>query len=228
MTELSTLEHETGPDPDAAVIWLHGLGADAHDFEPVVPVLALGPGRPVRFVFPNAPVRPVTLNAGIPMRAWYDIGDLDPDGRPEDEAGIREAAVSVGALVQAQLRRGIPSPRIVLGGFSQGGATALFTGLRYSSRLAGIIGLSCYLPLPGSLAAELSADNRSTPVFQGHGSADPVVPEWLGRAAHEQLVAAGLTVDWRTYAMPHAVIPEELNDVRAFLDKCLPAVSGAA
>jgi phospholipase/carboxylesterase len=183
MDELSTLVRETGPVPDAAVIWLHGLGADARDFEPVVPSLALSPQRPLRFVFPDAPVRPVTLNAGMPMRAWYDIGDLDPAGRPEDAAGIRRAADSVGALLRAQIEQGIPAQRIVLGGFSQGGATALFTGLRFPERLAGVIGLSCYLPLVETLAAEGSAANRSTPIFLGHGLADPVVPAWIGRTS---------------------------------------------
>lgn len=227
MNELTTLVRESGPEPDAAVIWLHGLGADAYDFEPVVPMLSLGPARPVRFVFPNAPVRPVTLNAGMRMRAWYDIGDLDPDGHPEDESGIRAAAVTVGALLQAEIDRGIAARRIVLGGFSQGGATALFTGLRFTQRLAGIIGLSCYLPLARTLAAELSVENRVTPVFQGHGEADPVVPEWIGRTSHEQLVAAGCAASYATYPVPHAVIPQELADVRAFLDGVLPAVSAA-
>ncbi|UCG72205.1 MAG: alpha/beta fold hydrolase [Chromatiales bacterium] len=227
MDELTTVVRETGPQPDAAVIWLHGLGADAYDFEPVVPMLALGTGRPLRFVFPNAPVRPVTLNAGMQMRAWYDIGDLDPDGHPEDEAGIRQAAASVGNLLQVQIAAGIPAGRIVLGGFSQGGATALFTALRFPQRLAGAVGLSCYLPLARTLAEEISAANRSTPVFQGHGEADPVVPEWIGRSSHEQLVAAGCDAAWRTYPIPHAVIPEELADVRAFLDRCLPPITGA-
>ena len=227
MDELSTLVRESGPAPDAVLIWLHGLGADAYDFEPVVPMLALGTDRPLRFVFPNAPVRPVTVNAGMQMRAWYDIGDLDPDGRPEDEAGIRQAEVGVRALLQAEIDRGIPARRIVLGGFSQGGAMALFTALRFPHRLAGVIGLSCYLPLARTLAAEISAANRSTPIFQGHGEADPVVPEWIGRASHDQLLAAGCDAGWRTYPMPHAVIPEELADVRAFLDRRLPAVSGA-
>lgn len=227
MNQLSTLVRESGPAPDAAVIWLHGLGADAHDFEPVVPMLALGPNRPLRFVFPNAPVRPVTVNAGMQMRAWYDIGDLDPDGHPEDEGGIRSAAISVGALLNAEIARGIPAERIVLGGFSQGGATALFTGLRFPQRLAGIVGLSCYLPLARTLAAEITPANRSTPIFQGHGEADPVVPEWIGRASHEQLQAVNGDAEWRTYPIPHAVIPDELADVRAFLDRCLPAVSGA-
>ena len=227
MTALNALVRETGTSPDATVIWLHGLGADAHDFEPVVPALALGPGRPLRFIFPNAPVRPVTLNAGMQMRAWYDIGDLDPDGHPEDEAGIRSALVSVGALLAAEIEGGIPAERIVLGGFSQGGATALFTGLRYPERLAGIVGLSCYLPLAATLPDELSDANRSTPVFQGHGQADPVVPEWIGRASHEQLVAAGCAATWHSYPIPHAVIPEELADLRAFLDACLPALSDA-
>lgn len=227
MDELSTLVRETGPAPDAAVIWLHGLGADAYDFEPVVPMLGLGAGRPVRFVFPNAPVRPVTVNAGMQMRAWYDIGDLDPEGHPEDEAGIRAAALSVGGLLQAEIDGGIPAHRIVLGGFSQGGATALFTGLRYALPLAGIVGLSCYLPLGGTLATEVSDANKTTPVFQGHGEADPVVPEWIGRMSHERLLAAGCDASYHTYPIPHAVIPEELADVRAFLDRVLPAVSDA-
>jgi phospholipase/carboxylesterase len=227
MAELETLVRETGPAADAAIIWLHGLGADAYDFEPVVPVLALGPGRPLRFVFPNAPVRPVTLNAGMRMRAWYDIGDLDPAGRAEDEAGIRHAAEAVGQLLAAEIEGGIPAGRIVLGGFSQGGATALFTALRFPQRLAGVVGLSCYLPLPAALAAELHPANATTPIFLGHGEADPVVPDWIGRSSCAHLMQAGCNVAWHSYAMPHAVVPEELADVRAFLDGCLP-VSGAA
>jgi len=226
MQALEVIEVDTGPAPDAAVIWLHGLGADGHDFEPAVPMLALGPERPVRFLFPHAPVRPVTLNAGMAMRAWYDLAHLEPE-RQEDEAGIRAAAQAIGELVAAQARAGIPSHRVVVAGFSQGGATALFTGLRYPQRLAGLIGLSCYLPLPQFLAAEIAPANQDTCVFQGHGEADPVVPCEMGLASHRQLTAAACQAEWHTYPLAHSVSPDELEDVRGFLQRCLPSLSDA-
>jgi phospholipase/carboxylesterase len=227
MQALEVIEVQTGSTPDAAVIWLHGLGADGHDFEPAVPMLALGPERPVRFLFPHAPVRPVTLNAGMSMRAWYDLAHLEPE-RQEDEAGIRAAAEDIGALVAAQAEAGIPSHRVVVAGFSQGGATALFTGLRYPERLAGIIGLSCYLPLPQTLATEIASANQNTPIFQGHGQSDPVVPCELGLASHRLLMAAACQAEWHTYPLAHSVSPDELQHVRAFLQRCLPPLSDAA
>ena len=224
MTSLDSIQVETGPAPDAAVIWLHGLGADGHDFEPAVPMLGLGPDRPLRFVFPHAPVRPVTLNGGMAMRAWYDIVDLTPEGR-DDEAGIRAAAESIGALIDAQGDVGIPPERVVLAGFSQGGAMALFTGLRYPARLAGVIGLSCYLPLATHFVAERSTANAATPIFQGHGEVDPVVLCDMGLTAHRQLTEAGCDAEWRTYPLAHSVSPTELQDVQAFLARCLPALA---
>jgi len=226
MQALEVIEVETGPAPDAVVIWLHGLGADGHDFEPAVPSLTLGPERPVRFLFPHAPIRPVTLNAGMRMRAWYDLAHLEPEGQ-EDEAGIRAAAEDIGALVAAQTQLGIPSHRVVLAGFSQGGAMAFFTGLRYPERLAGIIGLSSYLPLPQALATEISSANRNAHVFQGHGVSDPLVPCEMGLASHQQIEAAGCHAEWSTYPIEHSVSPDELQDVQTFLQRCLPPVSGA-
>ncbi len=214
---LETFEHCASDSPVGAVIWLHGLGADAHDFEPVVPLLDPGAGRPLRFVFPNAPQRPVTLNAGMVMRAWYDIKTLERGG-DEDEPGLRATAAAVSALIADQVRRGVPAERIVLAGFSQGGAMALFTGLRYPEKLAGLIALSCYLPMASTLAAEASAANRSVPIFMAHGLHDPVVHPSFGQLSCEALRAAGYSPDWRTYPMPHSVIPEQLEDIRGFLD----------
>ncbi|HHQ14094.1 MAG TPA: carboxylesterase [Chromatiales bacterium] len=218
MADLQTFEHETGPDPVAAIIWMHGLGADAHDFEPVVPVLDLGPDRPVRFVFPNAPERPVTINAGMRMRAWYDIAGQSIEHR-EDEAGIRAAAQQIGSLIQREFERGLTANRILLAGFSQGGAIALFTGLRYPQGLGGIIALSCYLPLADTLAAEASADAIRTPIFMAHGEADNVLPLWIGQASRDRLLAAGYQVEWHSYPIMHTVDPQELMDLRAFLTR---------
>jgi phospholipase/carboxylesterase len=217
MDELETLEIETGPQPVAAVIWLHGLGADAHDFEPVVPILNLGPDRPMRFIFPNAPVQPVTINGGMSMRSWYDILGLEAGSR-EDVAGVRAIAGPIAALLDREQQRGLSADRILLAGFSQGGAMALYTGLRYPSPLAGILALSCYLPDAASLEAELPAANRAVPIFMAHGNADPVVAPSLGQKSFQQLLAAGCEVSWKSYPMPHSVIPEELADIRQFLD----------
>jgi phospholipase/carboxylesterase len=211
-----TVEVETGRDPAGSVIWLHGLGADGHDFEPIVPDLARPGERALRFVFPHAPIRPVTLNGGFAMRAWYDIVALDRRG-PEDEAGIRASEATVAALIRRENARGVPSERIVLAGFSQGGAVALFAGLRYPQKLAGLMGLSCYLLLAGRLATERAAVNQATPVFLAHGLQDPVVVPALGEEAHRQLSAAGYAVEWHTYGMPHSVCPQEVADVAAWL-----------
>ena len=180
------VEVETGRNPAASVIWLHGLGADGHDFEPIVPELVSPGERALRFVFPHAPVRPVTLNNGYPMRAWYDIAALDR-GAPQDEAGIRASQARIGELIRRENERGVATQHIVLAGFSQGGAMALYGGTRYPERLAGIMGLSCYLLLAPTLAAERAAANQATPVFLAHGSQDPVVSPVLGEQARRQL-----------------------------------------
>ena len=210
------VEVETGANPTAAVIWLHGLGADGHDFEPIVPEL-VGPGeRALRFVFPHAPIRPVTLNGGFAMRAWYDIVSLERRG-PEDEAGIRASQATVEALIQRENARGVPAARIVLAGFSQGGALALLAGTRYREKLAGIMGLSCYLLLAGRLTAERSVANQSTPIFLAHGLEDPIVAPALGEHARAVLEAAGYSVEWHSYAMPHSVCPAEVADIARWL-----------
>jgi len=213
--QAQALEIETAPSPDAAVLWLHGLGADGHDFEPVVPQLRLPPQLRVRFVFPHAPVRPVTLNMGMRMRAWYDI--LQLGGGREDEAGIRESQALLEALIARERRRGVAAQRIVLAGFSQGGAVALHTGLRHAERLAGILALSTYLPLAGSLAPEHSAANLGVPLFMAHGRFDDIIPIERARQSRVALEGLGCKVEWREYAMPHAVCGEEIADIAAWL-----------
>lgn len=214
------VEIETGPKPDGAVIWLHGLGADGHDFEPIVPQLVSPGERALRFVFPHAPIRPVTLNGGFAMRAWYDIASLDRHG-PEDERGVRESQTAIEALIARENARGIPSGHIVLAGFSQGGALALYTGTRHRDRLAGIMGLSCYTVLGGHFAAERSPANQATPIFLAHGSADPVVAPLLGEQARRLLVDSGYAVEWHTYSMPHSVCPQEVTDIAGWLRRVL-------
>lgn len=215
-----TVEVETGPEPVASVIWLHGLGADGHDFEPIVPQVSLGPEHPVRFVFPHAPIRPVTLNGGMAMRAWYDILGLDRSAA-EDEAGIRQSATIAQALIERESARGVPTERIVLAGFSQGGAMALFTGTRYPARLAGIMGLSCYLPLASTHSREANTANGETPLFLAHGTYDPVVTLQMGETSREFLTRHGYAIEWHTYPMPHAVCPEEIADIRAWFSRVL-------
>lgn len=214
------VEVETGRSPTGTVIWLHGLGADGHDFEPIVPQLVNPGERALRFVFPHAPIRPVTLNAGYAMRAWYDIIALDRRTR-EDETGIRASQTLVDALIRREQARGIAPERIVLAGFSQGGAMALFAGTRYPERLAGIMGLSCYLLLGTTFAAERHVANHDTPIFLAHGLEDPVVSCRLGEEAHRQLEAAGCTVEWHAYSMPHSVCPQEVADIAAWLRRVL-------
>jgi phospholipase/carboxylesterase len=214
------VEVETGPNPAAAVIWLHGLGADGHDFEPIVPELVRPGERALRFIFPHAPVRPVTLNGGFVMRAWYDIIALDRRG-PEDEPGIRASQATIDALIQRENARGIASERIVLAGFSQGGAMALFAGASYPHRLAGIMGLSCYLLLAGRWAAERAVANAATPIFLAHGREDPVVLPALGEEARRALVAEGYAVEWHAYSMPHSVCPQEVADIATWLRRVL-------
>lgn len=218
---LETVEIEPRGAADAAVLWMHGLGADGHDFESLVPELRLPASPAVRFVFPHAPVRPVTINGGQRMRAWYDIAGFDR-GAAQDEAGIRESAEALFALLRRERERGIPAERIVVAGFSQGGAMALFVGPRWPERLGGVIALSTYLPLADSLAAEAHPANAAVPVLMAHGSFDPVVPVAAGEASRERLRALGYDVDWRSYPMPHSLCAQEVEDLRGFLLRALP------
>lgn len=217
---LDCVEVGAGDEAGASVIWLHGLGADGHDFEPIVPELRLPPELGVRFLFPHAPVRPVTLNAGMAMRAWYDIIALGGNAQ-QDEAGIRQSARQVAALMQREHDRGVPANRIVLAGFSQGGAIALHLGLRHPERLAGIMGLSTYLPLGDTVEAERHEANASTPVFLAHGSMDPVVPMTMGERSRDGLQAMGYPVEWHDYPMVHQVCMEEIEDISAWLQRVL-------
>jgi phospholipase/carboxylesterase len=208
---LETIEIETGPAPRAAVIWLHGLGADGHDFESIVPELALPTA--VRFVFPHAPVQPVTINGGARMRAWYDV----THDRRQDIEGIRASQARVEALIARERRRGIVARALVLAGFSQGGAIALHTGLRHSERLAGLLALSTYLPLSETLEQEASPANRGLPIFMAHGTHDPVLPLSWAEHSRDRLVALGYRVEWHEYPMPHSVCGEEIVDISRWL-----------
>jgi len=212
---LQTVELEPAQPATAAVIWMHGLGADAHDFEPVPPELGLPPELAVRFIFPNAPRIAVTLNMGLVMPAWYDITSLDARG--QDEKGIRESARRVEQLIQREVDRGIPTERIVLAGFSQGGVIALHTGLRHARQLAGILVLSAYLVFPERLADEASPANQATPVFHAHGSFDPMVPIELGHRTRDELQGRGYRLEWHEYPMEHQVCIEELRAIGSWL-----------
>jgi len=212
---LETIEIETGPHPSAAVIWLHGLGADGHDFEPVVPELRLPASKPVRFIFPNAPQRPVTINMGMRMPAWYDI--LQMGGGAEDEAGIRESQGAIEKLIAQQRQSGIPARKIVLAGFSQGGAIVLQTALRHAERLAGVMALSTYLPLQSKLGPERNPINNDLPVFMAHGAFDPMIPMARALQSRDAMRSLGYPVQWREYPMPHSVCPQEIADIAAFL-----------
>jgi phospholipase/carboxylesterase len=216
---LDAIEITTGAAPELAVLWLHGLGADGHDFEPIVPELGLR--FAVRFVFPHAPVRPVTINGGMAMRAWYDILGFERGSR-EDAAGIRSSAAAVTELIDREIARGMPSERIVLAGFSQGGAVALQTALREPRPLAGVLALSTYLPLAATLASERSTENAGIPIFMAHGTADSVLPLSLAESSRRALEALGYAVDWHVYPMPHSVSPEEISAIGAWL-AALPA-----
>lgn len=201
---------------DAAVIWLHGLGADGYDFVPMVPELRLPATARVRFVFPHAEVRPVTVNAGYAMRAWYDIRELSPDGR-DDEAGLSAATGRIERYIERERAGGIAARRIVLAGFSQGGATALHVGLRHATALGGIVALSAYLPLRARLAAEIAPANRTTPILMCHGREDVVVLPAFGEQSRDALLAAGLNVEWRQYSMGHQLCDPEIHDIAAWL-----------
>ena len=218
---LQTIEIETTPNPNAAVIWLHGLGADYHDFEPLVPEIVPRRERAWRFVFPNAPVRPVTINGGMSMRAWYDILGFDRL-TTEDTAGFRDTDARVAELIGREIERGIPAARIVLAGFSQGGAVSLYTGLRYPERLAGLLALSCYLPLAGTLAAEASARQCRGADLHGSRSRGRRAADRHGAQSREKLKALGFAVEWHQYRMAHSVCQAEVADIREFLFRVLP------
>jgi phospholipase/carboxylesterase len=220
-TMLETIEVETEIRPTAAVIWLHGLGADGHDFEPIVPEIVRPGERAWRFVFPNAPVRPVTINGGVSMRAWYDLMGLDRQAA-EDVAGFRDTDVQIRQLIAKEDERGIPANRIVLAGFSQGGAVSLYTALRFRESLAGVMALSCYLPRESSFSAERAPANDATPIFMGHGKGDTMLPMSLGVQSRDFLKARGYAVEWHDYPMAHAVCAAEIADIREFLFRVLP------
>jgi phospholipase/carboxylesterase len=210
---MEAVEIETGPKPGVAVIWLHGLGADGHDFEPIVPELRLP--KPVRFVFPHAPIRAVTINQGMRMRAWYDIFQFG--GGPEDEAGVRASQQVIEKFIDEEKRRGFPPEKIVLAGFSQGGAVVLQTALRYPERLAGVMALSTYVPIASSLAAERSEANQGVRIFMAHGQFDDLIPLERAKRSRELLEKLGYAVTWKDYPMPHAVCAEEIGDIARFL-----------
>ncbi|HEX9628339.1 MAG TPA: alpha/beta hydrolase-fold protein [Acidiferrobacterales bacterium] len=214
------VEIVTGRDPTGAVIWLHGLGADGHDFEPIVPELGLPRTLALRFVFPHAPYRAVTLNNGYVMRAWYDM-EITDSGFNQKATHIQESVEIVGELIEREIARGIPVGRIVLAGFSQGGAIALVAGLRHPQRLAGILALSVPVPFAATLMRDAHAENRATPIFMAHGTHDGVVPYAIGHAAHNLLKAAGANIEWHEYPMEHAVHPQEIKDIGAFLQQVL-------
>jgi phospholipase/carboxylesterase len=215
---LDAIEIETGKNPSASVIWMHGLGADGNDFAPIVPALQLARVA-IRFVFPHAPVQPVTINAGMRMRAWYDISDGAI--RREDEAGVRASQKLIEALMEREKERGVAAKRLVLAGFSQGGAIALQTGLRHGERIAGIMALSTYLPIADKIAAEAAAANRDVPIFMAHGSYDPVIALARAQESRALLQSLAYAVEWREYPMPHSVCPDEVTDIGAWLTKVL-------
>ena len=224
--DTAPIEIETGPNPRYAVIWLHGLGADGSDFVPIVPELRLDDVPDVRFVFPHAPLRAVTCNGGYVMRAWYDIISLAPDTREIDEAGLIESRALVRQLIEREADRGIPSERIILAGFSQGGAVAYLTGLTHPSPLAGLVALSTYIPSASLLTKEFEPATRTTPIFAAHGTADEVVGIELGRQALDVLKALGIDPQWRTYDLPHSVSLEEIQELSAWLRGVLSATGG--
>jgi len=222
---LDAIEIQTGKNPSSSVIWMHGLGADGNDFVPIVNELALDGAPAIRFVFPHAPMRAVTINNGYVMRAWYDVslGDLEGNSRRADERGVRESQSQITALIEREAKRGVEPEHVVLAGFSQGGAIALQTGLRHPQKLAGVMALSCYLPLAETLPREAAAANRATPIFMAHGTYDPVVPYMMGTGSMTLLTGLGYAVEWRQYPMPHSVCPEEIEDIGAWLRRILKA-----
>jgi phospholipase/carboxylesterase len=213
---LECVEVETRPQPTHAVIWLHGLGADGHDFEPLVPQLLRSGWPALRFVFPHAAIRPISLNNGLPMRGWYDIAGFDLSQR-QDETGVRASITEVEALIEREAAHGIDADRVVLAGFSQGGAVALAAGLRHARKLAAIVALSTYLPVAEAIGRERSEANASIPIFMAHGAFDPVVPKVLGERSRDRLRGWGYSVAWHDYPMAHQVCPQEIADLADFL-----------
>jgi len=220
---LETIEIDTARNPTASVIWMHGLGADGNDFVPIVRELDLSGLRPIRFVFPHAPMQPVTINNGHVMRAWYDVsyGDLEGRSKRPDENGVRASQAEIAKLIGREIARGTASRRIVLAGFSQGGAIALQTGLRYPQSLAGIMALSTYLPCAESLPGEAAPANAGIPLFMAHGTQDQVLPYAMGANSCQLLGKLGYDVEWHEYAMPHSVSPQEIDDIGAWLRRVL-------
>jgi len=221
MSAEETVEIETGPgEPQGSVIWLHGLGADGHDFGPIVPQLRLPSELGLRFVFPHAPMRPVKINGGMTMRAWFDILSLDRDGLA-DEAGVRASAGILDGLIQREQERGIDASRIVVAGFSQGGAIALHSALRSQQKLAGLMALSTYMPLASAFEDEVlntdAVESLDLPIFMAHGKFDPVLPMELGRESADLLIASGFDVEWHEYPMAHAICAAEIDDIRRWL-----------
>ena len=221
--ELETIEIQTGPTPQASVIWMHGLGADGNDFVPIVQELELSAAPDIRFVFPHAPMQPVSINNGYVMRAWYDVrwGDLEGRSKQADEKGVRACQAAIAQLIDAEAARGVEFSKIVLAGFSQGGAIALQTGLRYPRTLAGVMALSTYLPLAETFPQEASAENRGTAVFMAHGVQDNVVPYQMGVRSRDILLDKGYRVEWHEYPMQHSVCLEEIRDVGEWLTRVL-------
>ena len=213
---LECIERETGPDPSWSILWLHGLGADGHDFVPIVPELLRRGWPALRFVFPHAPVRPVTINNGVPMRAWYDIVDIDLANRA-DESGVSQSVEQVEALVAREVERGVPRSRTILAGFSQGGAVTLAAGLRSAEPLGGLVALSTYVPSAPKARAAMATGAARQPVFMAHGSQDPVVPFQAGQQSAALLRELGFQVEWHAYPMPHSVCAEEIRDLGDWL-----------
>ena len=220
---LDTIEIETAPDPAAAVIWMHGLGADGNDFAPIVPELKLDTAPAIRFIFPHAPMQPVTINNGCVMRAWYDVslGDLEGKSRQADETGVRASQAAIEKLIARENQRGIASRNIIVAGFSQGGAIALQTGLRHPGRVAGVMALSTYLPLADSLPAEASTMNQDVPIFYAHGTYDPLIPLAMATRSRDKLGELGYQVEWHAYPMQHSVCAEEVADIGNWLRKII-------
>ncbi len=217
---LDTIVIEPKNPANTAIIWLHGLGADGHDFEPIVNELTLNSDIAARFIFPHAPIRPVTINMGMPMRAWYDIAEIRL-GSQEDETGIRESQKQIESLIQQQLQSGITSDRIIIAGFSQGGAIALHTGLRFPEKLAGILGLSTYLPIAYTAAKERHENNQHTPIMLAHGTHDPVIPLHFAELSKQQLTLAAYSVAWHTYPVEHGLCAEEIAQISQWINTVL-------
>ena len=216
---LDCIEITTAEQCDYSVIWLHGLGASGHDFEPIVPELHLLQRPGVRFLFPHAPVRPITVNGGAAMRAWYDISSVDFEEREQDSEGIRDSAAAIVDLIEHEIGRGVPASRITLAGFSQGGAIALYTGLTTTHRLGGILALSCYLPLQSDVLSGIDESHQGVPVFMAHGLSDEVVQLRYGEQSRAVLEASGVPLEWHTYPISHSVSADEVADISAWLKR---------